>query len=176
MISIGFSTRKTNILSRLIRYFTKARFSHTWVRYWHPIFKCDVVIDADIRGIVEVHYEDYIKTIDDVVELIPPPGLDLTPSMTVMADVIGDDFDVPSMVGRLWVYLFRWLGKKVKNPLRNPKKDCCVENVLRLLVPADAVPKDIDPEVEDPQSVYNLLLARGWTTRPQLGDVASPGA
>lgn len=165
MISIGFSTKKDNLISLIIRDVTKGKFSHCWIRYYHPLMQGDVVIDADLRGVVEVPYAPYVAQLNGVVELVPPVGVDLMAAMPAMLVSLGDDYDVASLFGRLWVYFCRWLGKKVKNPLGNPNKDCCVESVVRLLKPAAVLPASTDGEVEDPQDVYDKLIAAGWTPR-----------
>jgi len=125
----------------------------------------DVVVDADFRGIIEVSYLEYVRQIDDVVELVPPNNLDLSRGMPALLETLGDAFDVGSMIGRPWVYFWRWMGKKVRNPLGNPLIDCCVENVCRFLIAAGALEHSVDAEQEDPQSLYDRLIAMGWKVR-----------
>ena len=51
MITVGFSTRLKNPISMAIRAVTHSEFSHTWVRYTHPFYRRDFVVDAGLGGI-----------------------------------------------------------------------------------------------------------------------------
>lgn len=161
MIRVGFSTRRRNPISCLIRWLTGSRFSHTWFVYHHPLYRCDVVVEADAHGIIELSYARFKQLNDDVVELCPPATVDLTGAMVAMGPALGTPYDYGSLLGRLWVHLWRWLGRKVRNPLRDTQEDCCVENVYRLLQ-AGGLLREVDPEEESPQSLHDRLVALGW--------------
>lgn len=168
MYTVGFSTQTKNLLSRLIRWFSKSQFSHAWVRYYHPLYEKDIVVDADAVGIIEKPYHLYVPNLDNVVELVPPEGFNAQEGIKALADTLGTQYDYASIIGRLWYYLtkklsrqFKWMKLKVFNPFANHKLDVCVENQLRFLQ-AGGVLKDVNPEIESPQSVYDRLIALGW--------------
>lgn len=157
VIAICFSYSNAP-LSRFIRWITKSKYSHTYVRYYHPLFECDLILEAELHGITEKVYEK----VPDSVELLPPEGVDLTPGLEILGETLGRAYDFGSLVGRLWVYAWRWLGRKVRNPLRNPRRDVCVENVLRMVAMVEPRFGGFDPEVETPQSLYQRLVDLGW--------------
>ena len=166
MLAIGFSSRKGGIagwFSGLIRKATKSKFSHVWVRYYHPVYTSTVVIEASLLGIIEKPYSSYLKEITDVVELKPPTYFYMELGMPAIGKKLGTSYDVGSLFGRLIVSAARYIGFKIKNPLRNPNKDCCVENVIRCLQAVNNKYSDLDMEVESPQSLYERLLKDGWT-------------
>lgn len=167
MTTVGFSTREKNVLSRMIRWFTKSSYSHCWVRYWHPIYKMDLVIEAGTFGIVELPYEHVIRENQPNIELVPPAAVDIAVGMPALGTTLGAKYDYPSLVGRIAVIVARWFGKKIKNPLGSPKQDCCVENVIRCLAQADPRLAVLDPEVESPESLYDRLIEMGWTQLPR---------
>lgn len=162
MITAGFSTKNKNMLSRVIRWFTKSRWSHCWIKYDHPIYNIPIVVEADLTGIVEKPYNLYKNEINDIMELVPPEGVDLNLGMPALGMSLNEGYDYLSLVGRIWVLFMRKFGKSVKNPFGDKGRDCCVENQLRLLQAAGALSQDIDTEVETPQSVYEKLIAAGW--------------
>lgn len=160
MIAIGFSTRSM-WLSDLIRKITHSRFSHTWIKYNHPLYQADIVVEAGLTGIVEAEYNSYKSQITDIVQLIPPAGVSLEVGMTAIGLTLASKYDYGSLIGRLWTIVGSWIGRKWKNPLRNTKKDCCVENVYRLLQ-ANGLYLDVDPEQESPESLYERLIKDHW--------------
>jgi hypothetical protein len=168
-IAIGFSTQKKNLLSRTIRWFTGSKFSHCWVRYYHPLYRMNVVVEADLKGIIEIPYDSYVTRNDDIAELEPPDGklVDLVASLPVLGITLGRRYDVESLIGRAWVFLWRWFGVKVKNPFADPKEDACVDSVIRLVSQVDPEFLALDAEVQTPQGVYDLLVKNGW--RPVRG-------
>lgn len=165
MIGIGFSTRKKNILSRLIRWFSHAEYSHTWPIYDHPLFQERIVVDADIREIREVGVVEYLKEVDVHVVLVPPAGIDLSTGMPTLAHELARPYGVLNLLGHGIVLFFRRLGAKIKNPFKNSQKPACVE-VSYALVQAAGVLKDVDPEEETPQTLHDRLVSLGWTPLP----------
>lgn len=166
VVTVGFNKNYPNIVSRMIRDVTKSPYSHCWFRYYHPYYEKDIVVEAGFFGVVERVYDTYVvehsKHGASVIELVPPAGTDLMPGLKSVGEVVGSPYDYASLVGRLWVYLMSWLGRKVKNPWGNPREDVCVENAIRMLR-GNGMLKNVDQEVESPQSLYNRLLEAGWT-------------
>jgi hypothetical protein len=167
-IRIGFSTRRKNPVSRVIRWVSKSRFSHAWIVYYHPIYHCDVVVEADAHGIVELSYGRFRSMNDDVLEMLPPDDVSLDHGMTGLGPTLGTPYDYGSLIGRAWVYLGKWLGRKVRNPLRNVKKDCCVEHAYKLLQCSGQL-LGVDPEQESPQDLHDRLALLGWRSRDPNG-------
>lgn len=169
MILVGFSTRRKNLLSRLIRWGTNSEFSHTFLSYDHDLYKTSIVVEASLRGIIEMAFTKFIASADTVLMLSPPEGTKLEKGMPAIASTLGDGYDGLSLFGRVFVIVAKWFGKKIRNPLGNVKRDCCVESVIRCLVEAEALPPIIDAEVESPQSLYEILKALGWSEVVKVG-------
>lgn len=165
MITVGFSTTRGNFFSWLIRKFSGSKFSHTWVRYYHPLYKLDFVVEAGTKGIIEIPYEVYMRKITSVVELQPPADLDAEEALVALGPSIALPYDYGSVLGRLWVRVSRWFGQRVRNPFRNRRRDACVDNAFRY-VQALGVLADVDPEEETPESLHKSLIALGWRPVP----------
>jgi hypothetical protein len=161
MIGIGFSTKKKNLVSRLIRWGTHAEFSHTWPFYDHELYGTTVIVDADIRCIAEVEADVYLKQIDDPVMLVPPDGIDLRKGMPALGQELDRPYGVLNLIGHALVVLLSKLGKRIRNPFMNQKKPACIETSYCLLQAAGVL-TDVDPETESPQSLHDRLLAAGW--------------
>jgi len=160
-VTIGFSTQWGNLISWLIRLFSKD-FSHVWVRYWHPLYKMFVVIEAGFWGVVEVPYDAFKKKNQNVVELVTPPQYNSDAGLERLGQELAKPYDFKSIFGRLWVFLMRWMGRKVKNPFGDAQSDACVEMAVYYAQAVDASLAKVDPEVETPRSFYVQLVAAGW--------------
>lgn len=161
MVKIGFSTSNWWV-SRLIRKYTKSEFSHCWIRYQHPYFKNGQVITAEFLGLTEFSIDTARRKWTNIVELTPPDGVDLTESLEVIGPTLGMGYDYGSLVGRAIKTMVAWVGFKIKNPLRNMKKDVCVDNVYRIIQAGTDNLDSVDPEEETPQSLYDRLISLGW--------------
>lgn len=161
MVTVGFSTTKGNLFSWLIRKFSSSKFSHVWVRYYHPLYKLDIVVEAGTKGIIEIPYKVYIRKITSIVELQPPADLDAEEALEALGPSIALPYDYGSVIGRLWVKISKFFGQKIKNPFRNRKRDACIDNAYRYVQALGLFP-GIDPEEETPQSLYDRLVKSGW--------------
>lgn len=161
MIGIGFSTNKKNLLSKIIRWGTNAEFSHTWPFYDHPLYGTKVVVDADIKCIMEVEDDTYLKKVDNATMLVPPEGVDLSKGMPELGDLLSRPYGILNLIGHAIVVIFSKLGKRIKNPFKNQKKPACIETSYCLLQ-ASGVLTEVDPETESPQSLHDRLITAGW--------------
>lgn len=161
MIGIGFSTKKKNLLSRIIRAATDSEFSHTWPVYDHPLYGTRIVVDADIKGVFEAKADEYVKTVDDVVVLCPPEGVDISAGMPALSEELARPYGVLNLIGHGIVLLLRRFGKRIRNPFSSWKKPACVE-VSYTLLQAAGLLTDVDPEEETPQSLHDRLVKLGW--------------
>ena len=168
-VAIGFSTTKS-ITSRFIRWITRSRFSHSYVRYTNGNLKAEMVIDADPRGIIEKPLERVYGENSSWVELVPPTREKkrlLKRNLQFLAPTLGTEFDYLSFFGRAVVIIGDFFRKKWKNPLSNKRKDICVENCLRLAVGAEPSLWRLDWESETPESLYEKLVDLGWVEIPK---------
>lgn len=161
MIGIGFSTQKKNLLSKLIRWFSKSDFSHTWPVYDHELYGTRIVVDADIKGVSEVRADRYLAKVDDEIILVPPEGVDLARGMAALSEDLARPYGVLNLIGHGIVLIYRRFGRRIRNPFKNWKKPACVEVSYRL-VQAAGVLTDVDPEEETPQSLHDRLVKLGW--------------
>jgi hypothetical protein len=153
MIHIGFS--KTNgPLSRIIRYVTKSKVSHCFIRFaWLGRFW---VLEADLLGVVMVPWEKFTSR-NTVVAMFAPPGLldlDLLPAF----ERLGASYDYAGIVGILWVRLGLWLKRHWNNPISSDRGWFCSELICEMLQAA-GIPGTEALESSDitPDDLYHLL-------------------
>jgi hypothetical protein len=114
-----------SVLSRLIRYFDKGKFSHVAVAISPTeVLEADIFIKSKIRPF---NKDDY-----SLIEVI---DLGLTEEQRrMMPDIakeyVGLDYDYPQI---FWYAIRRIFGFKGKNPLNNPNNLICSELVFHVL-------------------------------------------
>lgn len=142
MIKIGFSTTQA-WYSRLIRWFTKSKCSHTFVIL--PVMGVDFILEEGYRGYT---LRPLSLLGDNVVEILDPP-VDIQKAVEDSFHDIGQMYGYLTLFGMLWVMIGRYLGLKWRNPLASSHSMICSERVARLLVESGATgldPVDTTPE------------------------------
>jgi hypothetical protein len=146
---IGFSTT-TKIMSRLIRWVTKGKSSHAWIRYWDATLERYMVIQAELHGYETIPWERWQKK-NTLVAAYRPVEKDLGGGLRYIAQFLGADYDLNAA---LWVGLKRWFGKRFKRPFNSPGKLMCSEAVTRaLMIDKVACVQDADPELISPHEL-----------------------
>lgn len=149
MISIAFSTQPRNLLSRLVRWFTKSKTSHAFIifeamgRAW--------ILESGVKGVVVLPLD---KFRDQMVAVVPVPDLTDEELSKVMDEYLGRDYDFTGLFGMTFNYIGRWLKAKWRNPWNNSRAMFCSELCVKALqesgfpgadqlVAADTSPQDL---------------------------------
>ena len=128
---IGFSTTN-KALSRLIRWFTRSKASHAYLRF--TVAGEELVLHSTRHGINFDHYskfkshnkvvKEYRILVDEATE---------TEGLRAALRLIDQPYDFLSIAGFAWVLACRSIGLKVKAPFRNRAAYHCSEFGLTIL-------------------------------------------
>lgn len=130
-VIVGFSTHP-GAFSKLIRFITNSKVSHTYIRIPVLEYNEDMVFQASGLSVNYTNYkvfqtkckviEEYEITVDDETHA-------LGEMMRVME--AGKPYSVKELIGLLWVLMMRGFGYKVQNPFRDGSTSyICVELVM----------------------------------------------
>ena len=157
---IGFSTRKYNIVSKIIRFLTKSKVSHSFLVLKESYFEQEFVLEATTEGVRLVPFKKFEHE-NDVIGVFTP-DVPIDAGVRAQVELIGEMYDVPGLLGSAFVLLGRWFKKKWKNPFRSTKSQFCSELVTRALQSAKYPgTEDLDPESTTPQDLYELFYVDG---------------
>jgi len=150
---VGFSTTN-KFMSKLIRWVTRGKSSHAWIRYYDETLQMDMVIQAELEGYETVPWNRWRRK-NTLIAAYAPTRVNLLGGLRYIAQFLGEDYDLRSA---LWVGLKRWFGKKFRRALHSPKKLMCSEAVARALQHAQvACVKDVNPELVSPAELRGLI-------------------
>lgn len=128
-VSICFSTTNS-IFSKIIRWITKAKISHSYLKIWDQTFSANLCLHSDWDGIQIGLLEKF--TIDNftVEEYeIEDPRLDEAVKKNLWH--LGKFYNYYQLFNLAWmIILKRWFVRKIKEPAKDPKKIVCVDYVL----------------------------------------------
>jgi hypothetical protein len=154
---IGFSTSKTSLISRIIRWFTRSDVSHTFIVYYDDEWKRDMIMESEGGLGGSVRLRPFNPDDPDIVRIVVPKH-DIERGMTKMVDRLGQVYDYGGLFGMAWVELGRWLKKKWSNPLQGSRALFCSELVAQVLIDSDYPGADqFDPASTDPQDLLRFL-------------------
>lgn len=150
MITVIFSTSKKNIFSALIRLMTKSKVSHCAIGV--DLYNIPIVIHAGVGGVHVSTRKKFLKDSNIVYEFKVVP--DISDNVRQAISMVGEKYDYVGLLGFIPVLMFRWFGRKVKNPFASASAVICSEFIL-------AVDKDkkinewsnLDPEASTPDDV-----------------------
>ena len=128
---VGFSTSPTNILSRIIRWFTKSRVSHAFLVYKDSDFDRDMVMEATLGGFKIVPFDKFSQSTTVIALFDPKHSLDV--GLNKAVDLLGEDYDYTGLFGMMFVLFGRWLKRKWRNPWSSSKSMFCSEAVARVM-------------------------------------------
>ena len=159
MIRVGFSTCKTNVLSRIIRWFTKSQASHAWLLVEGSFLGMDMVMEATEGGFRITPYETFKKGHDIVAVL--DTAFPLDSGVRTAAAWLGERYDYLGLFGSAFVMLGRWMKRKWKNPLDEPHAMFCSEAVA-FIIKESGYPgsESMDPSSTTPQDLMDFLSSK----------------
>lgn len=151
---IGFSTSKTSWVSKIIRWFTDGKTSHTFLVYYDEDFKRDMVLEATQGGFRIVPFSHYEKSL----VAIFTPKYSVDEGLQKAVDWLGENYDYEGLLGMAWVELGRWLGRKWHNPLHSAHAMFCSEAVVRIMQGANYPGSEVfDPASTDPEMLLKFF-------------------
>jgi len=141
------------LLSRIIRAFTRSTVSH--VAIGTSMQGVPVVIEASGWGVRIFPRKRWERSREVVAEA--RFYVDISGEIPYAIEFVGDRYDYVGLLGYLIVMPLRWLGKKIRNPLGNPRAFVCSELPLRL-DREHRIPEweGLDPETTTPEDLLRL--------------------
>lgn len=128
---VGFSTSTTNILSRVIRWFTKSRVSHAFLVYYDQDWSRDMVLEATLGGFKVVPFDKFRQSTTVVAVFEPKHSVEA--GLKEAVEWLGTDYDYTGLFGMIFVVMGRWFRLKWRNPWASSKAMFCSEAVARVL-------------------------------------------
>jgi len=86
--------------------------------------------------------------------------------LDVSLDLLGEDYDLPGLLGYVPVLIARWFGRKIRNPFASARKQVCSEFAYRLITRLHGdVPewRGCDCETVLPDDLWERIEAGGPT-------------
>lgn len=155
-ISIGFSTSKLWI-SRLIRWATSARVSHTFLIIEAGDFGVPMVVQEAWNGFTLQTLEAFKHAGNDVLNVIDP-RVPLDAGLVGVAPLVGTSYGYWQLVGAGFVRLMKVLGKKARNPFRSSRSLFCSElNTIVLQRSGYPGADALDPSDTSPEDLLEFL-------------------
>lgn len=151
---VGFSKSK-NILSRLIRWVTNSRVSHTFLRL--EVKGQDMVLHSNQWGVNFDQWEDFSGhsiVVDQFNLTMENEGS----AWDYAISKLDRPYDFLAIAGFAWVLLNKRFGRKTSNPFPNRSAYFCSELVIEALKAADFPgAKDLDRELTSPEDLIGFL-------------------
>ena len=130
-VYLGFST--TDVwLSKLIRGFTGAKYSHCWVRHGSEIWGGQWVTQADWPVVRTWPWALASKPWSR--KVFYRPRFDIHPALAKVRPDFEERYDVLGLFGMFFVLVsFKWFKHRLKNPLASKREMFCSEFVGSIL-------------------------------------------
>jgi hypothetical protein len=141
-------TATSTLLSRAIRAMSHSDVSHCG--FGLTVDGARFVADSALLGCEMTTRERWLRS-HQLVHEFEIPDADRPRTVDVLA-ALGAGYDYSGMLGYLPVWIARWFGRKIQNPLGSPTQNVCSEYVVRtmksskswsLVDPANAYPGDL---------------------------------
>jgi hypothetical protein len=159
-VRICFST-STSLISRLIRYFTKSKFSHAFLTRWSQDWLGWLGVGSQLGGWMEQAGENFETGGVSVVHCLVLPNINIWEGLRKNRKLLGAPYDIGGLLGMSWVeVLWRLFKLKVKNPLNSRKAWFCSEIIVKILKDS-GLDLGLDPGSTDPEVLYEALVATG---------------
>jgi hypothetical protein len=130
-ITIGFSTDPKSWVSRIIRWFTESKCSHTFITVEDATLG-KLVVESDAGGVQVCMWDHFNTPGNTVVHEVEPLEFMLPALKLAMTEYLNEAYDYTGVIGMAWVMLWRRLKKRVKNPLHSSKAMFCSNFVTRV--------------------------------------------
>jgi hypothetical protein len=129
-VLIGFSSSK-KLLSRVIRWFTNSKTSHTFIVIKDSFLGQDMVLQATLGGFQLMTYTAFKK--DSKVIFLFEPLFPVDVGLKNACQWLGQHYDYTGLFGSVFVLCGRWLKLKWSNPLDDSDAMFCSEAVVKVL-------------------------------------------
>jgi hypothetical protein len=129
-LKIGFSTRSM-VLSRLIRWITRSKVSHTWMLYHNEEFDCDMVMEATWEGFRLIPFEVFKR--QNVVVQVVEPKYPLDAGFKAAGRWLGDKYDTKGLFGAIIPIIGKWFRRKWHNTWASKSALFCSEAVVDIM-------------------------------------------
>jgi len=154
-MKIGFSTSPA-IISRLIRWATRSRISHTFILVDDTMFQQPMVMEADWGGFRYTTYDFFLRS--NTVVTIVEPKVPLDAAIRKAAQRLGENYAFDGIFGMVFVLLGRWLRRKWRNPFRSAHSVFCSEENTFIVQDAGwPGAEKLDPYSTDPEGLEEFL-------------------
>lgn len=132
-ITIGFSTDPTSRVSRIIRWFTKSKCSHSFITLEDSMLG-KIVVESDAGGVQVVMWDRFHSPGNTLVHEVEVTSEFALPALKqAMTECLNEAYDYSGVIGMAWVMLWRRLKKRVRNPFHSSKARFCSNFVTRYL-------------------------------------------
>ena len=151
---VGFSTSKKSWVSRIIRWFTKSKTSHTFLVYYDQDWSRDMIMESTEGGYKISPYSKY----ESEVVAVFTPKQSIEVGLAKSVDWLGEAYDYTGLIGMMWVEFGRWIKRKWHNPLHSSNAMFCSEAVVRVLQDSNYPGADqFDPTSTDPEMLLEFF-------------------
>jgi hypothetical protein len=130
-IKIGFST-SNGWLPRIIRFFTRAKVSHTFILMQDALYGRDMVLEAAWLGFTMRTLDGFIKAGNQVVALIDPKQ-PIDAGVDQALGWLDTLYDYTGLLGMAVVEIGRYLKRQWHNPSHGPHALFCSEANTKIL-------------------------------------------
>lgn len=153
-IKVGFST-STSLISRIVRFFTRSKISHTFLLLDKAFLGGDMVLQANPGGFVLLTYEAF-QSSNEVLELVELSH-SILPGLQRSTGWLGKKYDYLAVLGLVPVLAGRAMGRKWRNPF-NTKSVFCSEVIVHIMK-ASGYPgsESLDADSMTPQDLHDFL-------------------
>jgi hypothetical protein len=155
----GFSRPSTfKMLSTVIMKAYSVPYSHSYVKLWSEKYQRNLIYQAS-STMVNFMNQSSFDSHNTVVHEFEVEISEETRSkiMQFAIDNCGKPYGVKELLGIAWVRTNHWLGRDVKNPLRNKDTFICSGLVAQIIVECLEIPLPKHVDDMTPEDVYNLL-------------------
>ena len=148
-VKVGFST-SNSLVSRIIRWATGSKVSHTWLLLEDMVDGVSMVMQATGQGFQLITYERFLKgsTVVDVIDPKQPIDVGVKDAL----QWLGEPYDTVGLVGMAWVELGRLFKRNWRNWLHSSSAMWCSESCIYVMQAAKypgadkLVPSQVSPE------------------------------
>ena len=158
IVDIGFSTSKGfNLISWVIRKFTRSECSHALFLYWDANLNMRMIMEAQPTGFQLTPYSVFEKN-NKLISVIRPKH-DITDGLIKVAnEYLGTRYDYLGALGMAWVEIGSFIKRKWRNPFVDSKHVFCSEAVVRAIKASPGYKNlDINPDETGPQELLELM-------------------
>jgi len=160
MVTLVFS-RGAGPLSRFIMLATRGRASHAMIGL--ELYGVEILLHATIGGVQATTRAKKFKSCRFVAEY--EILQDVSVGVAEALRRLNERFDYVGLLGYIPVLFWRWLGRKIKNPLASPGATVCSEFVMEL--DSESAPihswAGRDPERMTPEDLLRICEADAET-------------